>query len=694
MKRVLAIVLAFALLWSMTTSFAAEFKPYIRLITSTTIQEIETGKEGGYKIKLTNVGNYGAQPLTIKLAGEHPFRADSSELVKDIKYVGVRTEHEVEFKVTPSPLAQDRIYEFDVIFTYKDDNEAVHSNTEKAYVKIINKNIEPIMVLSEVTANVYPAPVEVTNSLTLTLKNAGTLNANKVKATLSGLSADGIILYNDAETKVLGTIEAGKTHRFFYIIRPSKKLETGTQTLTLQLEYNDEYGNSYKKDLQVFLPVLHDKEKPKDDVKEDFIDKIKITDIVAPETVLPEQEFDISYVVTNLSSVPVKKMFMAYEHPEGFIAKKNSRTYVDLLPGESKQVTMTMIAKKGIQDGTVHAFITATLGIVGEDKVVTEKVVSKEYVGVYVYAPEKDDKASASNRPKLIVEKYEYGGSAKAGEEFDLVLHIKNTSATQHTKNIKIVLSSSDGIFTPVNTSSSIFVNGIAPGETEKVVMRYKTKMDAAVQIYTVGVKMDYEDGEGKAFDAQNNPYSESENLSIQVVQDAVLSVNDPFINPEIYVGDRYDIDLQFYNEGKAKISNLKVRIEGIAVRENSYYVGNFDPGANDTFSVSLVAEEEGEVFGTFIFEFENPMGEIEKIEKEIQYYIMPAADRPKDNSSVVPGMEDEQPAEENKIDWTLIAMIGGGVLAVILVAVVVVFKKRKRQQSIKELEEMFNEQD
>lgn len=697
------ILLAAAVMFG-SLSFAAEFKPFIRLVASTEIQEVETGNDAVYKIKLKNIGNYGAQPLTIRIGGDHPFRADSSELVKDVRYVGVRTEHTVEFKVTPSPLAMDKIYEFDVVFTYKDDTEAIQTNTEKAYVKIINKNIEPTLVVGVVSSNVYPAPVGVVNAMKITVENLGTLKAHKVKATLSGLSTEGIILYNDGDTKMIGEIAPAGRENVTYVFRPNEKLSTGDQTLSLNLSYNDEYGKTYEKSVPVFVSVVNQKEdeekarqKEKELEKErqakereNFVNKILISDLQIPEVVFPEKEFEITYTVTNQSSLALEKMLLSYEHPDSLIAKKNSRAYLDLLPGETKSVTMTMIPRKGTPEEMLHTYLTATVTFRTAEGAKEEKEAAKEYVGVYVKGID-EDKLSTANRPKLIVAKYEYGGSAMAGKEFDLELHIKNTSETQHTKNIKVVLTS-DGTFTPVNTSSSIFIDAIGPGETKIAKIRYKTKLDAGVQIYSVGVKMDYEDGKGNAFDAKNNPFSETENLSLQVVQDAVLSIGDPFINPEIYVGDRYDIDVPFYNEGKAKISNLKVRIDGVAVRENSYYVGNFDPGQNDVFSVSLTAEEEGDVSAVFVFEFENPMGKVETIEKELNYYIMPASDRPSPSDDGMPISPEMQEPDSNPTDWTLILSIVGGAVLAVAIAVIVLVKRRKRMNHMKELQEMFDE--
>ncbi len=130
MKKVLSAVIILALLiGAIPMSFASVYSPYIRILVPTEIPEINAGESGEFELKIKNAGVYGAFPLTIKFGDGHPFRADSSELVQDIRYVGANSTHSVKFKVTPNPLAQDRIYEFDVIFTYKDSEENIKTNT-------------------------------------------------------------------------------------------------------------------------------------------------------------------------------------------------------------------------------------------------------------------------------------------------------------------------------------------------------------------------------------------------------------------------------------------------------------------------------------------------------------------------------------------------------------------------------------
>ncbi len=518
------------------------------------------------------------------------------------------------------------------------------------------------------------------NVLNIKIRNFGTLSANKLKATLSGFSPEGIMLDNDSDTKIVGNLKSDGAYYLMYNIKTSNALKHGTHTLLLTFEYNDEFGTTYKKEINVYLFS-------EDTSTGASSNQITLSEISYPASVEQEKDFAIKYKVTNNTDRELKKVVVQYDHPDVLVAKKDSKVVIDLAPGETKEVSALMRVRKGTVENTYHTNLLAYVGG-------SETPAAKEYVGIYVLPEPDDSKVSKANRPKLIIESYEYGGSAKAGEEFELIMNVKNTSIAQYTKNIKIVLSS-DGTFTPVNSSSSIFVDSIAPGETKKVSIKLRTKADAAVQIYTIGVKMDYEDGEGKAFDAQNNPFTESENLSVQVIQDAVLSLNGPFMEPEMYVGDRYYIDVQYYNEGKARITNLKIKIEGVPVRENSSYIGNFDPGQNDNFSFAFTPEEEGEYSGKLIFEYQNPVGEIETKELEFSCFVLPASEKPQpDNGGINPNIPENPDTDgTGAVNWTLILGIAGGVVLAAIIIAAVVAKNRKRAQSIKDLESAFEEE-
>lgn len=679
MRKILSVAIILSLLLgAVPMSFAASYSPYIRVMVPTEIPEINAGESGEFELSVKNVGVYGAYPLTIKFGEGHPFRADSSELVQDLRYLGAHATQTVKFKVTPNPLSQDRIYEFDVIFTYKDSDENIQTNTEKAYVKINNKNTEPMIAIESVDTNKPKLEKNQQNKLNIKIRNKGTLSANKLKATLSGFSPEGIMLDNDADFKIVGNLDADAPYYLMYNIKTSNAMTYGSHTLLLTLEYNDDFGTSYKKDINIFLSA-------EDPSKNTSQSQIVISDISYPSSVAQERDFEIKYKVTNKSDEDLSGVVVQYEFPETFVAKKDSKVVLDLKAGESREIAVLMRARKGTTENTYHTNLLAYLGG-------SETPAVKEYVGIYVLE-EEDAKVSKANRPKLIVEDYEYGGSAKAGEEFELVMNIKNTSANQYTKNIKIVLSS-DGTFTPVNSSSSIFVDGIAPGETKRVGIKLRTKADAAVQIYKIGVKMDYEDGEGKAFDAQNNPFSESEDLSVQVIQDAILSLNGPFMAPTMYVGERYYINAQYYNEGKARVTNLKVKIEGVPVMENSSYIGNFEPGQSDEYSISFTPEEEGEFQGKLIFEYQNPVGEIEVKELDFSYFVLPASEKPAENLEGGDMPFPMQPEEEaSGTNWTLILGIALGVLVLAGIVAAFVAKNRKYARRMIELESMFEEE-
>lgn len=679
MKRLATIVLAAVMILSMCSAMFAVNSPFIRLVKVTTdgdVSELKAGEEGVYTIRIKNVGYMAAEPLTVTISGEHPFRPEASELVKDVNYLGGLKEMEVSFKVNPSPLAEEKIYEFDIIFTYKDEEENTQTNTEKAYVKIVNRNVEPILSVVKTETNVKPALAGVRNSFNLTIRNTGTLTANSIKATLSGFSAEGIMIDNDPATKVVGTLGKYDNAVVYFIVKPSAKLQDGIYPLTLTLEYTDDMGNKYTKELPVYYTIGG---------AESSEQLLEITDISYPSAIAEGQDFTVKYKVTNKSAINYENFVLNLEYPqETFLSKRNARSVIDLAPGETKEVSISMASRKNVMGDTYHCYITAS--VAG-----SEAPLAKEYLGLFVNS---DSTGGSGNRPKLIVEKYEYGKVAKAGSEFDLVIYIKNTSESVGTQNIKVMLEPESGVFVPVDSSSSLFIESIAPGQVMPVTMHYKAGIDAQAKIYTVTVKMQYEDDKGNAVDSKNTLLEETEVLSLTVMQDAVLNANDPYVDPLVYQGDRVDVDIEFFNEGRAPITNLKVRVEGLDVRENSYYVGKFEPGQQDMFSVSAVAEKEGDCNGKFIFEYENPMGEVETKEVEFTFYVAPASEKPSDMGMNPWGPEPPVEPEDQKsgTNWMLIGGIALGVIILIIILVAVLKNKKKKRAQMRELDALFND--
>jgi hypothetical protein len=255
-------------------------------------------------------------------------------------------------------------------------------------------------------------------------------------------------------------------------------------------------------------------------------------------------------------------------------------------------------------------------------------------------------------------------------------------------------MQSDDGVFSPVDSSSSFFINNIEREGTVEKLLKFKTKTDASVKVYNLILTMEYEDGEGNAYDSQEQAYKEEEKLGIQVSQPVRLETAEPVLPMEAYAGSPADIELEFYNMGKSTMYNMMVKLEGnFQVQGSNYFVGNFESGRSEYFSATMIPEEEGEATGKIIFEFEDALGNIEKVEKEISYFVMAdgAGEEFDQNMEFPEGEfnEDgfEEPGEDSKNK-----VIGFGVAAVILVAGGIIFYKKRKSKKL--LEDMLEDED
>ncbi|NLM43392.1 MAG: hypothetical protein GX201_05195, partial [Clostridiales bacterium] len=201
----------------------------------------------------------------------------------------------------------------------------------------------------------------------------------------------------------------------------------------------------------------------------------------------------------------------------------------------------------------------------------------------------------------------------------------------------KVSLVSDDGVFSPVNSSNTIYIESIGPKESIQNVFTLTPKRDAEHKTYGISVNIEYEDDKG-------NQYNSKDIISINVIQQAKLVLGDLILPPEVYVGQTFPVSIEFYNMGKTTLYNLMIKTEGNFTAQNSnYYVGNFESGSTDYYDAGITPMEEGMLNGRIIFTFENAVGEVFEEIKEIQVNVIEMPMEPWHE----PGMGDGMPEEE-----------------------------------------------
>jgi len=285
------------------------------------------------------------------------------------------------------------------------------------------------------------------------------------------------------------------------------------------------------------------------------------------------------------------------------------------------------------------------------------------------------DEVLPDSTPRVIISKYNVNTELiEAGKEFTLDFTLKNTSTQTAIKNLKIVLSSADGVYLPVEGSSSFYEQRIeADGEADFSI-RLIPKRDAETKTYPLTIAIDYEN-------EKNTSYSVMESLSFSVNQEQRLELNNiSFVPNGMNPGT---LSLQYINKGKAVLYNMSVRVEGPFMSEYGVqYIGNFGIGSSDFFEDYLTPTETGELVGQLIVEYEDVNGKKTEVIEEFTAFIEETYYMD-DPSLMIPDDPyfEEMPIEENTgTSWIWIAT-GGGILILVggLAAVLIIRKKRRK---------------
>lgn len=281
--------------------------------------------------------------------------------------------------------------------------------------------------------------------------------------------------------------------------------------------------------------------------------------------------------------------------------------------------------------------------------------------------------------------------NVKAGSDFTLTIHLKNTSKKSRVRNMLFDLNSPEEgsdeqttapAFLPSSGSSSIYLEGMKANGTADISIKLNAKSDLLQKPYSVELSMKYED-------AGYNGVEASSSLSIPVKQDARFEFSEFELNPEsIAVDDEANVMCNLYNMGRIKLYNVKAVFEGDSIEREEIFVGNVESGATASIDAMLKGTKmsEGPSPVTMTMSYENEEGEVSTEEKELMLEVTDA--ETEDMAAVMP-------VEEEESKGFPIIQVSIAVLVIAAAAAsAVLLKKRKKRRSIDEEEELLYELD
>ena len=312
--------------------------------------------------------------------------------------------------------------------------------------------------------------------------------------------------------------------------------------------------------------------------------------------------------------------------------------------------------------------------------------------------PQGDFNANDRTRARIIVESYTtVPEEIYAGQEFELILQMKNASSNVPASNILFTLESEkvseSAVFTTENGANSVVINSLGAGETAEVRMKFSSKGGADPRSYSITIKEKYDSPEFKNAE-------ETVTVDIPVKQEARLSTSTIDVMPaSINVGSETNVMFGINNTGKVQLYNVTVRFEADSIKTEETYVGNIKPGETGNVDAMLTGVaatmDEGIIPLTISYEDEN--GTISTETKELTLFVTEAMPEDTEWSTEAGNMDDVEMAEPTSLKDKFMALpmaarVGIAVgVAVVFVGIIIGIKaiirhrKNKKQQLAEE---------
>ena len=292
--------------------------------------------------------------------------------------------------------------------------------------------------------------------------------------------------------------------------------------------------------------------------------------------------------------------------------------------------------------------------------------------------------------PRVIVTGFDTDpGTVKAGSNFKLVIHLKNTSKKTAVTNMLFDLqapaSGTDEAaeapaFLPVSGSSSIYLDKIPADGTKDISIDLNSRADLIQKPYSITMTMKYEDGNAAQFEGESS-------LAIPITQEARFDFSELQIMPDtVAVYEEANITCNLYNLGRVKMYNVKARFEGSAIEGEEQFIGNLESVATGTIDsiVTAVAESYDESNCKLILTYEDDSGREYSVEQPFTMTVT-AEMEPADME-----MMTDMPEETGSPAGLIAAVVI--IVAAAAVVTTVVLKRRKKKNRSSEEEELLDE--
>ncbi len=294
--------------------------------------------------------------------------------------------------------------------------------------------------------------------------------------------------------------------------------------------------------------------------------------------------------------------------------------------------------------------------------------------------------------PRVIVTGFSTDpAEVKAGTNFKLIVHLKNTSKKTAVKNMLFDFnapaegtdeSTTSPAFLPSSGSSVVYLESIKANGAKDISIDLNAKADLLQKPYSIDLSMKYEDGNG-------GQYESAASISLPIKQDARFEFSEFEMSSDtVEVGSEVNIMCNLYNLGRVKLYNVKARFEGEGLKSKELFVGNVESGATAVIDGMVTGEQvtTGDGKAKLLITYEDEAGTVSTAEKELTLYVTEPV--PQDAIMDDPSMM--EPEEEK--GFPVIPVVAAVIVVAAVVAVILV-KKHKKKKAKEEEEEFLEDE-
>lgn len=570
--------------------------------------------------------------FSVELSEEAPFevsKIQSYQMIDGKKWtednsISYAYDSTLEFTVTVKENAKIGRYDFAICYAdYQPDGTVITEGTMSYDQRITltgvvtEEKLPAELAISNLTVSGALTPGSSTE-ISFTVTNNGEIEAKNV--CLSADYSGGALLPEYTNyTRKLGDMKQDDAKQVSLKVKILENVTQQLVTLPLQITYKDSDGVSYTADdnnvvyLNLDLPAGGE-------TKTGALLVNHVSQF--PEKPKAGEKVTLTFFMENTGEKDdtETKLFVTYTPGTGF-EPVNAEPYQyvgTIRAGEKKKVSVQVIA---------GAEINAGMNTLGVNYTYLDGNGEKNSESVDLYVLNVQEKESLGNsKPKLMVSEFSTSiEQVKAGEEFDFQFEVYNTHSETTAKNIKVTVTSE--MFSVTKGSNSFFLQSIAPGESEAIVINLKASAAATTGSYPVNIQMEYEyDGMTKAESSgdgvvvtETKMLLIKENLRVSVENVSVGGWSTPYANQST------PLSFSIYNMGKSMLNNVFFTVEGDfeVANGSSYYYGTLQAGYPDYVEMDIIPLTAGDAVGTLTIHMEDSNGDEVTYTTDISAYIM-----------------------------------------------------------------------